>query len=246
MAETDIGWVDKNMNWLDWHCIEKSEGCRNCYAKAQAKRYGKTFHGIPAWRDSSEKDYRMLKPGDSAFVNTMSDTFIEGLSFDLVMRMFALATQKPGVNFLFLTKRIERALELAPRLPWSTNIWVGTSIENRKRLYRLDVLRQMPTPNLFVSVEPLLEGLGEVDWRGVKGVIVGGESGANRRPFDKAWARTIRDECARDGVGFYFKQGGAYSPGQDRDLDGRTHDDVPWRSGAVPETPVKPKQESLL
>lgn len=225
---TKIEWTDETWNPVVG-CTKVSPGCAHCYAETMAARYGKLFAGAPRWRDSALKDYQMLKPDSACFVNTMSDSFHEGVPHAWIERMFIYARQKPNVQFLFLTKRIERALELAPRLWWSDNIWLGTSIENRKRLSRLDVLKQIRVPRKFVSVEPLLEDLCEVDWHGIDGVIVGGESGANRRPFDKAWARTIRDQCQRDGVAFFFKQGGAFKSGQDRELDGRTHDDVPWR-----------------
>lgn len=231
MSKTEIGWADKNLNWYTWNCNKVSPGCKNCYAETLAKRYGKTFNGAPEWRASAEKDYRMLQPGDAVFVNTMSDTFHEGVPLDVIQRVFMYARQRPDVQFLILTKRIERAYQLQTDLLWTRNIWLGTSVESRKYIGRIRTLQEIGTSfGRFISFEPLLEDIGDVDLTGIDGVITGGESGANRRPFDPQWALNIQALCERDGVKFFHKQGGAFVSGQDRLLSGRTYDDLPWQT----------------
>lgn len=242
MGKTTIGWVDFSLNFYSWNCIKVSEGCRFCYAEAMASRNGKHFNGLPSWREAAVDELRRIPAGASVFVNDMSDTFIEGVSGEWVSRIFTLMRQRPDVQFQVLTKRIERSAIFQNE--FGSNIWLGTSIENRKRLYRLETLKALDVPHKFVSVEPLLEALGDVDWSGVEQVIVGGESGGDRRPFNHQWAREIRDECARDGVAFYFKQGSEYRPGLDRLLDGRTHDDLAWR--VEPDETDFQQQQSLF
>lgn len=243
MSKTEIGWADKNLNWYSWNCTKVSPGCKHCYAEALAKRYNKPFHGVPTWRESALKDYQMLKPGDAVFVNTMSDTFHEGVPLAMIQRVFQFARQRPDVNFLILTKRIERVYQIQTDLLWTRNIWLGTSVESRKYLSRISVLREIGTAfGKFISFEPLLEDLGEVHLGGIDGVITGGESGASRRPFNPVWAANIQRQCARDGVQFFHKQGGSYSPGQDRLLNGRTYDDLPWSVEAEPEI----RQEAMF
>ena len=233
MGKTNIGWCDKSLNFYSWNCNKVSEGCKNCYAEAMAARMGKPFAGAPQWRETAMKEFRALKSGETAFINDMSDTFHERVPFPIIEKLFILMRQRPDVTFLLLTKRIERVAEIKDRIWWSDNIWLGTSIENRKRLNRLAILRGIAVPRKFLSIEPLLEDLGEVSFAGIDQVIVGGESGANRRPFQKAWAADIRDQCRRDGVPFYFKQGGAFKPGQDRELGGQTYDDLAWNTPGV-------------
>lgn len=234
MGKTKIEWADKNLNWYSWNCNKVSPGCKNCYAETLAKRYGKTFNGAPEWRTSAIKDYQMLKTGDAVFVNTMSDTFHEGAPMEMINRVFMYARQRPDVNFLILTKRIERAYQLQTDLLWTRNIWLGTSVESKAYLGRIRTLRDIGTAfGKFISFEPLLEDVGDVNLRGIDGVIVGGESGAKRRGFDPAWALNLLRQCERDGVRFFYKQGDAFQPGQDRMLNGRTYDALAWRKAAA-------------
>src|ERR1700690_112654 len=104
MGKTKIGWCDQSLNFYSWNCIKVSEGCRSCYAEALAKRYGKHFNGLPEWRENALKEYRALKSGETAFTNDMSDTFIDGVPFAWVERMFSLFHQRPDVQFLLVTK----------------------------------------------------------------------------------------------------------------------------------------------
>lgn len=246
MADTNIEWADKNLNFYTWNCHKVSPGCAHCYAADLAARYGKVFAGAPEWRDTAIKDWRSLKAGDSTFVNTMSDSFHEQAPVKYIHWMFQYAAWRPDVTFLFLTKRIERALYLAPHLDWQPNIWLGTSVENADYAWRIDYLRKTPAKHKFISFEPLLASVGDVDLRGIDGVIVGAESGGKRRPFDLDWAREIRALCKRDGVAFFYKQGTAFKPGQNRLLDGREYNELAWHSNKIVHTEAQTPMLQLI
>lgn len=232
MPKTNIGWTDYSWNPWNWVCTKVSEGCKNCYAHALATRYGKDFAGEPVWRENAIPELRKIPGGNAVFVADMSDLFLERVSFEWIDRVFIEMNWRPDLTFLLLTKRIERAAALAPDLIWTNNIYLGTSVENQKRAYRIDVLRDIEGPRgKFLSLEPLLGPI-EADFTGIDGAITGGESGPNRRPFDNQWVSDIAAQCERDGVALYHKQGSAFKPGQDREIDGRTYDALPWRKEA--------------
>lgn len=236
MGKTSIEWADKSLNYYTWKCNKVSEGCKNCYMMVQAKRYGKDPVGAPEWRENALKEYHRLQPGDIVFVNSMSDTYHESVPFEWIERIHNLAAEKPEAIFLLLTKRPERALELAPRLQWPANLWIGTSVELSKYLHRIDTLLQIPATGHFLSAEPLLESLDLSSYlkSGLGWVILGAESGNNRRPFDLQWARDTRDQCVAAGIPYLFKQGGHFKSGQERVLDGRTWDETPFSEPPQP------------
>lgn len=246
MSKTSIEWATDRLNFYTWRCNKISEGCANCYMMTMARRRGQDPVGVPEWRETALREYRALEPGDVVFVNTMSDSYHEGALLEWIQRIHTLAAQKPETRFLMLTKRIERALELAPHLAWPDNLWMGTSVELPKYLSRIDTLLQIPAAGHFVSVEPLLAplpGLAHyVDRLGW--VIVGAESGSLRRLFDPQWARDIRDMCVEAGVPFTFKQGSHFKPGKNRLLDGRTWDETPFAD--APDVVQEPYQMELL
>lgn len=173
--------------------------------------------------------------GRKIFVNDMGDLFFEGHPFEDIAQVFAVMALAQQHTFQVLTKRPERAAEFlrewaaGGRHVWTAaqgikmprgqskpapgwplpNVWIGTSVENRATLHRIDTLRTIPAAVRFLSVEPLIEDLGTVDLTGIHWVIVGGESGPGARPFDLAWARSLRDQCQSAGCAFFFKQAGA-------------------------------------
>jgi protein gp37 len=150
-----------------------------------------------SWKDSRR-----------VFVNSMSDMFHARVPDEFIREIFRTMEGCPRHTFQCLTKRPARAAEWPG--PWTPNIWMGTSIENRKSLPRLDAIRKCAAAVRFVSFEPLLEDLGQLDLAGIDWVIVGGESGPDYRPMDHAWARAIRDQCRSAGVPFFFKQSAAW------------------------------------
>jgi protein gp37 len=182
----------------------------------------------------------------------MSDTYHEGVPVEWIHRIHNDAWLHPEATFLILTKRIERAYQLAGTLAWSKNLWIGTSVESAEYLWRLDYLLRIPAAGHFLSAGPLLgeipkaalgrylqPAVDEAVFRqditrraGLGWVIVEAESGSRRRRFDKAWACDIRDVCQLFDVPFMFKQGSANQTGQDRDLDGRTWSQSPFKVDA--------------
>jgi protein gp37 len=228
MGKTNIGWADQSINFYDWHCNKVSQGCKFCYAESLAKRYGKTFNGTPNWRENAVAEFKRLKAGEAVFINDMSDTFHEGVSSEMIKHVFYYARQRPDVTFLILTKRIRRAYEMQDELIWADNIYLGTSVESAEVAERIKYLRQTRAMHRFISFEPLLGDVGQVDLTGIDGVITGGESGPNRRPFKPQWALNILALCQQYNVRMFHKQGGAFKPGEDRLLNGRTYDELPW------------------
>jgi protein gp37 len=160
----------------------------------------------------------------------MSDVFHSHFSLDQVRQVFEVIEMASWHQFQLLTKRPERALRLADALPWPENLWLGTSVENASVLGRVDRLRRTPAAVKFLSCEPLLGPLDDIDLNGIDWVIGGGESGHGFRPCDPTWARGLRDCCQRAGVAFFWKQWGGRTPkAQGRELDGRIWHEFPRR-----------------
>lgn len=259
MAKTSIEWADNTLNFYTWDCTRISPGCKNCYMMTMAASFNRPLVGKPQWRGANVyKELRALKPGAVVFVNSMSDTYHENVPVAWIHAIHnAAAYLRPDVTFLLLTKRPERTLALSPYLAWPKNLWIGTSVESRDYLWRLDYLLQIPAAGHFVSAEPLLDSLTELKpylystaWRkGLGWVILGGESGKVRRMFDHQWAREVRDLCLKAEIPFMFKQGSALRPGEDRLLDGREWNGSPFHlekhESETPQTPVVVKTDLL-
>jgi protein gp37 len=161
----------------------------------------------------------------------MSDLFHEQIPDAFIADVFEVMRQADWHVFQVLTKRHERLLELADRLTWPLNVWMGVSIENHRFVHRADYLRAVPAAVRFISAEPLLGPLDGLDLEDIDWLIAGGESGPHNRPVDVDWIRHLRDRCVTDGVAFFFKQwGGARPKTGGRLLDGRTWDEMPSRS----------------
>jgi protein gp37 len=162
------------------------------------------------------------------FVNSMSDMFHEEVPLDFIRRMFDVMRRASHHTFQALTKRSKRLVELAPKLDWPANVWMGVTVEHADYVGRIDDLRQTGARVKFLSLEPLLGPMPALDLSGIDWVIVGGESGPRARPMDPEWARDLREQCRRGGVPFFFKQwGGTNKKKAGRVLDGRTWDEMP-------------------
>lgn len=162
------------------------------------------------------------------FVNSMSDLFHEEVPDAFIGKVFSVMNRATQHTFQVLTKRADRLAALAPSLKWSTNIWMGVTVENRACLPRLKQLRTVPAAVRFVSLEPLLGPLGKLDLTDIQWAIVGGESGPGARPMRPEWVTQIRDQCLAQDVAFFFKQwGGVNKKKAGRTLDGRTWDQMP-------------------
>jgi protein gp37 len=162
------------------------------------------------------------------FVNSMSDLFHTEVPLSYIRDVFDIMQRARWHQYQVLTKRSERLLELAGKLTWEPQIWMGVSVENDDYAIRIDHLRQTDAHVKFLSLEPLLGPLRELNLQGIDWVIVGGESGPGARHVDPEWVRNIRDQCLRADVGFFFKQwGGVNKKKAGRILDGRTWDQMP-------------------
>lgn len=165
------------------------------------------------------------------FVNSMSDLFHQDIPFGFVVQIFDVMRRASQHQFQVLTKRSERLLHLGSKLTWPENVWMGVTVETVDYLFRIDHLRQTPAAVKFISFEPLLGRIPDLDLTGIDWVIVGGESGPGARPMKQQWAVEIRDKCLNAGIPFFFKQwGGVNKKRSGRSLEGRTWDDMPQSS----------------
>jgi protein gp37 len=234
-----IEWTDATWNPVRG-CTKISPGCKHCYAETFAERW----RGVPAHPYTNGFDLRLvpeklLEPlrwsmPRLVFVNSMSDLFHQDVPEAYIRLVFEVMNLADWHVYQVLTKRAERLAELTRRLPITLTerpyVWLGVSVEDRKYgLPRIELLRDAKAAVRFLSVEPLLEDLGELDLRGIDWVIVGGESGPGARAMEEDWVLSLRDQCQRAGVSFFFKQwGGVRKRLTGRLLEGRTHDDVPF------------------
>lgn len=235
-------------------CRKVSAGCANCYAERMAKRlaaiarsaaaahrspgraanYLRVINERGRWNghvfmdDDAVNDPLSWRLPRTIFVNSMSDLFHEEVPLDFIQRVFAVMNACPQHTFQVLTKRPHLAARYSGELNWTSNIWMGTSVENVAVAHRIDELKKTAAAIKFLSVEPLLGPLPKLPLSGIQWVIVGGESGPGARPMNPAWVRTIRDRCLALGVAFFFKQwGGVNKKSTGRSLDRRTWDELP-------------------
>ena len=232
-SNSTIEWTEMTWNPVTG-CSKVSEGCRHCYAERMAirltamgnARYANGFR-VTMHEDLIDLPRRLRKPR-LIFVNSMSDLFHEQVPFHFIRRVCATMQACPQHTFQILTKRSQRLRELADRLPWPPNVWMGVSIEDDRVLSRVADLREVPTHVRFLSCEPLIGPLDNLPLDGISWVIVGGESGPGARPMKQTWVESIRRQCRRANVAFFFKQwGGVRKHVAGRELNGRTYDDMP-------------------
>lgn len=233
MAISKIEWTEASWNPLTG-CTKISPGCANCYAERMARRL--QAMGSPNYRNGfeltqHEETLRLpleWKSPRLIFVNSMSDLFHEGVEESFIRKVFDVMVLARQHTFQVLTKRAERLAELAPTLPWPGNVWMGVSVENADYAFRADYLRNTGAAVKFLSLEPLLGPVENLDLTGIHWAIVGGESGPGARPMQEAWVLDIRDRCQEQGVAFFFKQwGGVRKKAAGRRLDGRHWDQMP-------------------
>jgi protein gp37 len=228
-----IEWTEATWNPVTG-CTKISPGCKFCYAERMAHRlqamgqdrYRNAFK-LTLQPDALEAPLHWRTPR-VIFVNSMSDLFHKDVPLDYIKRCFAVMEEASQHTFQVLTKRPERVAEIGADLPWPTNVWMGTSIENADYLWRVRSLREVPAQIRFLSVEPLLGPMPRLPLKGIHWVIVGGESGPGARPMKVEWVRQIREQCVSLGVPFFFKQwGGTNKKRTGRTLDGQTWDEMP-------------------
>ena len=228
-----IEWTETTWNPVTG-CTKISYGCKHCYAERMSKRlqamgmekYRRGFEVVV--HESVLQEPLKWKSPSLVFVNSMSDLFHKAVPIDFVQSVFGVMNQASQHTFQVLTKRPGRVKQIDARLDWAPNIWLGTSIESEKWLHRLERLKSTGARTKFLSLEPLLGPLPDLDLAGIDWVIVGGESGPGARPMDAEWVREIRDNCVDSEVPFFFKQwGGVFKKRTGRTLDGRTWDEMP-------------------
>lgn len=234
-----IEWTEATWNPVTG-CSKVSPGCAHCYAELFAERWrGTPDHPYEQGFDFKLWPARLRQPLEwkkprLVFVNSMSDLFHEEIPFDFLLRVFETMVAADQHTFQILTKREDRLAELAPDLPWPPNVWMGVSIENRKFVHRADALRTVPAAVRFISAEPLLGPLDELDLDGINWLIAGGESGPKHRRMKIEWARALRDHCESASVPFFFKQwGGSRPTSGGRELDGREWNEMPSRQPSL-------------
>ena len=234
MAKSKIEWTEASWNPVTG-CTKISPGCQNCYAERMAYRLQKMgqanyTNGFQVTLHEHVLDYplRWKKP-QIIFVNSMSDLFHKDVSDDFIMRVFDVMQRANWHTFQVLTKRSERLAQIAPKLTWTNNVWIGVSVENEDYQYRIDHLRTVSNASVrFVSFEPLISPMGQVNLDNINWVIVGGESGPHARPIQKEWVDEIKEQCLLQNIPFFFKQwGGVNKKKTGRLLDGKIWDEMP-------------------
>ena len=233
MAASKIEWTEETWNPITG-CSKCSAGCQHCYAEIFAKRlqamgnerYKDAFK-VTVHRDLFEKPLDWKKP-KMIFVNSMSDIFHEDIPEQDILDLFDVMNRATWHTFQVLTKRADRMVELSDRINWTDNIWMGVSVENSDALNRCEQLKETGAKIKFVSAEPLLESISDIDLTGIDWLIVGCESGAGSRPMEKEWVIELRDKAEDSDVAFFFKQwGGTRKKKAGSDLDGKQYKAYP-------------------
>jgi protein gp37 len=235
MGLTKIEWTETTWNPVTG-CTKESPGCKNCYAERMAKRlqamgqknYANNFQ-LTCHPHMLQKPLEWKK-GQMVFVNSMSDLFHKDVPTSFIQSAFKTMTEAPQHKFQVLTKRSKRLydLNLNDDLDWRDNIWMGVSVEAVDYFYRIDHLRATDAAVKFLSLEPLLGPLPDMDLSGIDWVIVGGESGPGARPIQEEWVEDIKDLCVEADVPFFFKQwGGTNKKKNGRLLKGKLWDQMP-------------------
>ena len=215
-TNSKIEWTEQTWN-PTIGCTKVSPGCKNCYAENMAKRL--QAMGVHAYESGFRlrlMPERLAEPLERRrptvyFVNSMSDLFHEKVPFDYIRQVFGVMTQASQHTFQVLTKRAERMAEFCRSVAVPPNVWLGVSVEDVQHgVPRIGVLQEIKVGVRFLSIEPLLEDLGELDLSGIHWAIVGGESGPKARPMKRQWVDNIKYQCDQAGVAFFFKQWGTW------------------------------------
>ncbi len=235
MAQSHIEWTEMTWNPVTG-CTKISAGCKYCYAEVMARRL--QAMGVEKYKDAFKVamhpralhiPYGWKKP-KVVFVNSMSDLFHPEVSLEFIQQVFLVMNENPQHTFQVLTKRSERLAEIHTELNWTDNIWMGVSVEDSRVMYRIDGLRATSAKVKFLSCEPLIGALPNMDLTNIDWVIVGGESGRKPRPMKESWVLNILEQCQASGTKFFFKQwGGTNKKKTGRLLMEKTWDDMPGR-----------------
>lgn len=235
MATTKIEWTESTWNPITG-CTKLSAGCKFCYAEVMARRL--KAMGQPKYKDGFKltlhpdtltEPYNWKKPR-MIFVNSMSDLFHKDVPIDYIQKIFKVIKDNPQHVFQILTKRADilRYYDSEGWLDWPHNLWMGVTVEDSTVTSRIDCLRKTKARVKFLSCEPLLSPLPELNLEAIDWVIVGGESGRTPRPIKEEWIFEIKEQCEKSGTAFYFKQwGGTNKKEAGRLLQGKRYDQMP-------------------
>ncbi|MBN2715309.1 MAG: phage Gp37/Gp68 family protein [Deltaproteobacteria bacterium] len=234
ISKTNIEWADGSWTNITG-CTQISEACDKCYAKPLTERlqrmgiskYAAGFHNVVSHERCLNEPLKWQDP-KRIFVNSMSDTFHSKVSVEFIRKIFNITQRAPHHTYMMLTKRSQRLVELAKKLPWHDNIWLGVTVESAKYTDRIDDLRQVPAKVRFLSVEPMLSPLPQLNLDGINWVICGGQSGPGSKPLNPLWAMDLRDQCVARNIPFFFKQyGGPHNKKLGCVLDGKVWNQYP-------------------
>lgn len=233
MKNSKIEWTESTWN-PSTGCTKISAGCANCYAEIMTRRlqamgmkkykngFSLTCHPSELQLPYTWKKSRMI------FVNSMSDIFHEDMPLEFIKAIFKVMNDCQQHTFQVLTKRADVLEKYYPLLDWTPNIWMGVTVENAWVVNRIDVLRRVPAIVKFLSIEPLLSAIPNMNLMGINWVIVGGESGQKARPVKEDWVIDIKDQCEAKQIPFFFKQwGGKNKKVSGKLLQGRIYCQMP-------------------
>lgn len=233
MAQSSIEWTEMTWNPTTG-CDKISAGCKFCYAEVMSRRLHAM--GIDKYKNefqlSMHEDALMIpytwKSPKVVFVNSMSDLFHKDVPITFIQRVFKVMNDNQQHTFQVLTKRADILKKIHQELNWTHNIWMGVSVEDERVVKRIDYLRKTNAKVKFLSCEPLIGPLPDLDLTGIDWVIVGGESGRKPRPMDVDWVLDIQLQCEKNKVAFFFKQwGGVNKKKTGRQLQGKTYNEMP-------------------
>lgn len=233
MAQSTIEWTQMTWNPTTG-CTKVSQGCKFCYAEIMSRRL--QLMGVEKYKDNFKvkthpktlKIPYTWKKSKVVFVNSMSDLFHEKVPESYIKKVFKVMNENPQHIFQVLTKRAERLFALEDKLDWTENIWMGVSVEEKKVESRIDFLRNTSAKTKFLSLEPLIDSLPNLNLKNIDWVIVGGESGHTPRKMEEEWVIDIKNQCEKSKVSFFFKQwGGTNKKKAGRMLEGQTWDGMP-------------------
>lgn len=233
MAQSSIEWTEMTWNPVTG-CNKISAGCKFCYAEVMTKRL--QAMGVDKYKDGfkvrTHEDALSIpytwKKSKVVFVNSMSDLFHNDVPIEFIKKVFEVMNDNPQHVFQVLTKRSERLLEIHNELNWTHNIWMGVSVENEKVMHRIDDLRKTDARTKFLSCEPLIGPLPNMNLQNIDWVIVGGESGRTPRKMEADWVLDIKDQCQKGNTAFFFKQwGGTNKKKAGRKLEGKIYNEMP-------------------
>lgn len=242
-----IEWTEQTWN-PTVGCTKISAGCKHCYAETMAHRL--QAMGTPGYESGFQltilpqrlNDPMLRNKPTTYFVNSMSDLFHDRITDEYIEKVFDVIHKTPRHTYQILTKRAARMARFFKNREVPKNAWLGVSVENKKHgVPRINHLRKVPAHIRFLSVEPLLEDVGELDLTGIHWVIVGGESGPKARPMRPEWADSVREQCEEQDVAFFFKQWGGWGAdgkrraksANGRLLNGRVWDQMPAQMMAL-------------